>query len=267
MNCEEVQSLLADYDEDLLNPVSGYPIGEHVKHCNACSKELEELRKLFKIIAESGTARPSAALKVGFEKMLSEEIDLINKEPIALNHEIVRTIPWNRYIIRVAAAVVVFVAGTWFGHTFKTEKPDANTVQMNDLRNEVKDVKEMLMFSLLDEESASQRIKAVNYADEISNPDQRVLQALVHTLNNDKNVNVRLASLYSLGKFANIPLVRDSLVNSLGHQSEPVIQVMLINLLAEKKEVKARAAMRDMITKDNTIKEVKQAARQGLRSL
>ncbi len=85
---------------------------------------------------------------------------------------------------------------------------------MAELKSEVRDVKQTLMLSMLKQESASDRIKAVDYAEEIVNPNQQILGALITTLNHDKNVNVRLASLYSLSKFAGNRTVLDSLVVS-----------------------------------------------------
>src|SRR5215475_8901979 len=98
----------------------------------------------------------------------------------------------------------------------------------------------------------------------MASPDQKVIDALFNSLNNDKNVNVRLASLYSLARFADRPAVRDSLVTSLKIQTEPIIQVVLINLLAEKREPKAIAPIRDIMTNKKTLKEVKDAAQRSL---
>ena len=130
-----------------------------------------------------------------------------------------------------------------------------------------REMKEALLFSLIDDESASQRIKAVSYAEEIRNPEQKVIDVLVNTLNHDKSVNVRLAALYSLGSWADNRIVRDSLVSSLPEQKEPLIQVMLINLLAAKKESRAIAPIKDILSNSNTLPEVKEVAQRILKTL
>jgi hypothetical protein len=269
MNCEEVQYLLADYDEDLLNPVSGYPIQEHLKSCASCSKELAEIRLLFRVIAESDNEQPGDSLRQNFEKMLQGEII---KQGEGSDREknktgILAGMSWLKYAAGAAAAVAIFFLGGYTATKWRGGNDTASAPQIIELKKEVKDVKEMLMFDLLKEESASDRIKAVNYADNMPNPDRKVLDALIHTLNYDKNVNVRLASLYSLAKYTGTALVRDSLVGSLGKQTEPVIQVMLINLLTEKKEKKAIGPIQDIISNTNTLQEVKKIARQGLKSM
>jgi hypothetical protein len=135
------------------------------------------------------------------------------------------------------------------------------------MQKEIKEMKEMLLYSLIDDESASQRIKAVNYAEEITNPNQKVIGVLVSTLNHDRNVNVRLAALYSLASFSDNRMVRDSLVASLPRQTEPLIQVMLINLLAAKKDSRAIGPIKEIISNSNTLPAVKEAAEQSLKTL
>ncbi|HLZ85634.1 MAG TPA: hypothetical protein VKQ52_00285, partial [Puia sp.] len=107
----------------------------------------------------------------------------------------------------------------------------------------------------------------VSYAEQMANPDQQVIDALFNSLNHDKNVNVRLAALYSLSRFADRHIVRDSLVSSLSMQTEPIIQVVLINLLAEKRETKAIAPIKEIIINKKTLKEVKDAAQKSLKVL
>jgi len=94
-----------------------------------------------------------------------------------------------------------------------------------------------------------------------------VIEVLVGTLNHDKNVNVRLAALYSLASFADNRVVRDSLVASLPRQTEPLIQVMLINLLAAKKDSRAIGPIKEIISNRNTLPAVKEAAEQSLKTL
>jgi hypothetical protein len=176
------------------------------------------------------------------------------------------------HIWNVAAAVVLLFGGIGIGALVSSRSPrkesNPNTPeQLMAMQKEIKEMKEMLMFSLIDDESASQRIKAVSYAEEMSNPDQKVIEALVSTLNRDKNVNVRLAALYSLGSWADNRMVRDSLVASLPKQTEPLIQVMLINLLAEKKDSRIVGPIQEILSNKKTLPVVKDAAEKSLKTL
>jgi hypothetical protein len=177
---------------------------------------------------------------------------------------------WN-----VAAAVVLLIGGIGIGALVSSRKgsnpssnPNTNTPeQLVAMQKEIKEMKEVLMYSLINDESASQRIKAVSYTEEMSNPDQKVIETLVSTLNHDKNINVRLAALYSLGSWADNRMVRDSLVASLPRQTEPLIQVMLINLLAEKKDSRIVAPVQEILSNKKTLPVVKDAAEKSLKTL
>jgi hypothetical protein len=186
-----------------------------------------------------------------------------------------KVIEWSSPVWKVAAAVILLFGGIGIGALISSRKvsnlnpnPNTNTPeQLVTMQKEIKEMKEVLMFSLIDDESASQRIKAVSYAEEMSNPDQKVIGALVGTLNHDKNVNVRLAALYSLGSWADNRMVRDSLVASLSKQTEPLIQVMLINLLAEKKDSRIVAPIQEILSNKKTLPVVKDAAEKSLKTL
>ena len=267
MNCEEIKNLLPDFDEGALSPITVYAIEHHLKICEACTQELEQIRELYRALSDNNLQQPSNSLRENFNKMLSEEMDKKESVPEKSMKAKIITMPWKAYAWRAAAAIAIFSLGIFFGERWKTGGTKTDPDEIATLKKDVNEVKEMLMFNQLKEESASARIKAVNYVDEMPNPNHKVLNALINTLNYDKNVNVRLASLYSLAKFTDVPLVRDSLVNSLSKQTEPVIQVVLINLLSEKKETKAIKPIQDIISNASTLKEVKQAALKGLKSI
>ena len=59
-------------------------------------------------------------------------------------------------------------------------------------------------------------------------------------------------------------MVRDSLVKSLETQNEPIIQIVLMNILTEKKETKAIGPMKRIISNKNVMKEVKEIAQKGI---
>jgi hypothetical protein len=266
MNCEDVQSLLPDYYDDMLTPVTRYAVQIHLQGCEACNKELHEITVLFESIAGTDEELPSTHLKEKFGKMLDEEV---RSEEIRRNRPgaKVTSIRQLSTYWKVAAAVAIFLSGVLVGQRFHAVAETGSCAQIRVLQSEVQDVKELMMFKMLKEESASDRIQAVNYVNEMPNPDNKVISALINTLNHDKNVNVRLASLYSLAKFSDVPAVSDSLVNSLSRQTEPLIQIVLINMLAAKREAKARKPIQDILNSDQTIKEVKVIAAKGLKTI
>jgi hypothetical protein len=170
--------------------------------------------------------------------------------------------------LRIAASVILISVGIFIGTKLTPGSvPPKNSTELAELKSEVKEMKEALMFNLLNDESASERIKAVNYAETMGNGDHKIIDAMFNTLNNDKNLNVRLAALYSVVKFAGSQSVRDSLVASLSRQTAPIMQIVLINVLTERKESKAIGPIREILLNKKTMKPVKDIAQKGLRLL
>lgn len=269
MQCYDVESLLIDYLDAQLHPNDKVPLEKHLKECPQCRQALEEYRQIFDGIQKDKIKKPGPALREKFENMLQSELNIeataniVNKpeEKVAVAK------PINRYALlyRIAASIILIISGFFIGSFFSSNKPGNG--QVAELKNEVKEMKETLTVKLLDEESASERIKAVNYADEITDPDNKIVTALITTLNEDDNVNVRLAALYALAKFSNSNKVSDALVASLGKQTEPLMQIALINILTEKKETKAKAPIQEILKDKNTLPPVKEIAEKGLKVL
>jgi hypothetical protein len=267
MNCEEVRPLLIDYSENTIDSEIRTKIEAHLETCENCKNEVHELQIILPLLAGYRPIKPDGSLRENFNAMLQSEINMLQSTKKLNWVSIRKTIKWSSPLFKIAASFVILVIGVLVGMKLKSGTEKSPSGQISELRDEVKEMKEVLMFTMLNEESASQRIKAVNYADEISNPDKKIINALIKTLNNDKNVNVRLAAAYSLAKFTNSHPVMDSLVESLSKQTEPIIQVVLINILAEKKEVKAIKPMQEIISNKNTIKEVKDIAQKYIKVL
>lgn len=296
MNCKEIQAKLIDWLDDSLDAATAAAIAEHVETCAECSREAKELKELLVTMKDSPLEMPPAVLRESFDTMLQSELNMLTTaniiqefpaeggnaqsghdgrsgktgEPGRTGGEPGRTIrlPFTAPVWRVAAALILLGSGIGIGVALKSRPaPEVSTNEtLTALRQEVKEMKEEVMLNMIDDESASQRIKAVSYAEEMASPDQHVIDVLINTLNQDKNVNVRLAALYSLQRFSDRRAVRDSLVNSLRIQKEPIIQVVLINLLAEKRDTRAIKPIQDIMTDKKTLKEVKDAAQRSLKS-
>jgi hypothetical protein len=269
MKCKEVQPELLDFIDDRLDAFTREEMDRHLKICEKCRDDLKELKILVKNIAVTEEAEPGEALRENFNTMLQSELNILATANIIKESRTARTLSlaWPSTIWKIAACFFILIAGIAIGIKVKSGIESSSSKQMSELKSEVKDMKEALMFTLLKEESPSERIKAVNYTEKMSNPNQEVINALINTLNHDKNVNVRLASLYSLSRFSDNPIVVDSMVTSLNRQTEPLIQVVLINMLAEKRETRAIKPIQDILSSKKTLEEVKDIARKGLKTM
>ena len=265
MKCEEVESVMVDYLDNTLEASQKEAVEKHLETCERCLDELRDYKELLEKVNSGKMELPDESLRINFYHMLHGEMNKLNLENDKPDARLNLRLKISS-IYKIAAGIALFIAGSLAGALIFNQSGKRN-IELTEMRTEMQNMKEMVMLNMLKEESPSQRIQAVSYSDELVKPDDKILDALARTLNNDRNVNVRIAAAYSLARFSTRQQVRDTLVASLGKQTEPIIQVILMNILVEMKEPKAVQPMQQIISDDNTLKEVKEVAQRGLRTL
>lgn len=115
----------------------------------------------------------------------------------------------------------------------------------------------MTMEELLQNESTTSRIRAVNMSYDLSRPDRDVLHVLCSTMQEDKSANVRLAAATALGQYAEEAEVKRSLIDALRIENDPVVQIELINILSSIKEQEALPGFDDLLENQNLLQSVK----------
>src|SRR5262249_52613602 len=98
---------------------------------------------------------------------------------------------------------------------------------------ELRDMRQMVTLSLLQQQSASDRLKGVSFTTQIEQPGGEVTGALLDTLMHDPNVNVRLATIDALKRFAGRDAVRRGVLEALTRQTSPLVQLALTASVAE----------------------------------
>ena len=264
MKCEDVERLIPDYLDGKLDAVSKSEMEHHLSSCEKCLDEVKDIQHLFSLMSKSPVLQSAETLKINFYHMLHNEISKASAGgDIDEARGRKRVFRINRY--GVAASIGLMIVGTFLGIMVgKGLKNSEANRQISQLRSEMSDIKKNTILTMLTQESSSGRIEALGYAEEIENPDQNLIGVLLKTLNNDKNVNVRIAAAYALEKFAGQGSVCDSLVTSLANQSDPVLQVTLINILAERKVKSALRPVQGIISNNRTRKEVRTVAKNSL---
>jgi hypothetical protein len=267
MKCEEVEKNMIDYLDKNLEEALCKEIERHLETCERCLDELRDSQEVLNIISKEEMVKPDDSLRINFYHMLHSQI----KKNEESNTSSIRkpSIPWynlGRY--GIAAGIALLICGTFIGMLIHGGLNSSYTSnELKQLHSEISDLKKATMFTMLKEESSSDRIQAVSYVADLDTPDENVIEVLVKTLNHDKNVNVRMAAAYALSKFAGQRAVCDSLVKSLEIQNDPIIQVTLINILMERKEKSALIPIQKIIANKSTLKEVRAVAENSLRVL
>lgn len=251
MNCETFEKNIPDYlDKSLKSPLM-QKFETHLQNCKSCQKELEQYNKLNEELKKLPTIHAPENLKNNFNRQLEFESLKISRTYYAK-------------MIRIAAGFALFIAGAAFMWSAQKWIIPDNSEQLSTLQNDVNQVKTMMMMQLIDQESPSTRIKAVNYAEEITKVDPNVINALITRLNTDQNSNVRLAAAYALEKFAYDQTVRNKLIHSLSNQKDPLVQIALINILVNMQEHNAIEELKKIMEDENNLKEVRQRAEYGV---
>ena len=165
--------------------------------------------------------------------------------------------------MHIAAAVAFLVVGFVFGK-FSTSDQSVELAMLNE---EIRSLREVTLASTLHNHSASERILAVSQIEQKNSINEELIQTLVSTLNGNESTNVRYAALQALRKFISEGEVRAALVKSLESQSDPLIQISLIQILVETEEKSAIAPLKDILNNEELTPEVKRQAEVALKVL
>lgn len=224
-------------------------------------EDLEGFPELEAQVLRMEAPSPSPALDEQFRRMLSAE-----KEKITLSS-------WWRFFSRLdltpklAFASVMLLIGVAAGYLLRPPTPLSGDRQIEMLSRQVSDLREMMMLSLLEKGSATERLKAVNLTQEMPEASRKVTNALIQTLNQDENVNVRLAALEALKPYATDSGVREALIRSISRQESPLVQVSLAELMVALQERSAVKEFEKIVESDRTPVEVKKKIRESIEIL
>jgi anti-sigma factor ChrR (cupin superfamily) len=267
MNCEQVKSSVPDYLANSLNQESSIAIQSHLAMCGACRQELAILESAWTRLGVLEEAHPSPQVRTRFYAMLEKQ--QLNLPTQSANR--VTLADWvegwwpARPRWQFAFGLLLLVVGIGLGR-WSLEKPKQDG-DIARLRDEVGGLRELLTLSLLQQQSASERLRGVSWSSQVTQPEETVLSALLQTLNSDSNVNVRLAALEALQKFSSVQEVRQGLLHALERQKSPLVQIMLIDWLVENKERQAINVLIRMRDEPKVQPKVRERARWGLRQL
>lgn len=255
MEKENVKALLAKYNEGLADPSEIKMLESCIERGEVELSELRNLSLLDDMIARSENPAPPLSVDDGFYAMLA-------KEKRSQRSFLGWRLPSMSLLMpRIAFASVLIIAGFVSGYLLNQKSSTSN---VNQLTQEITDLKEMVMLSLLEKESATDRLKAVNLTSEMNKASQTVTLALLKTLNTDDDVNVRLAALDALKPYLGDGRVREGLVKSISHQDSPLVQIALAQLMVALQEKKSVDELQKIVQDDRTPQEVKNRIKESI---
>jgi len=125
----------------------------------------------------------------------------------------------------------------------------------------------MVSLSLMQQQSASERLKGVTWTGQLDRPSSEVVTALLDALMHDPNVNVRLATIDALERFASQDEVRRGAILAVQQQRSPLVQIALIDFMVKTNERESVAALRRLAMDPQVNDAVRARAEWGLQQL
>jgi len=253
MECKDYREQFTSYLTDILFEGERIEIESHLAGCPDCLKEFEAARKVWDLMGEIPQPDPSEAMKTNFYAILSnyrKEL-IVKKNPIGEWINKIREYWSLQAQPRLAFSLLLIALGLIGGYLLRQPGQSATSYnkQIDSLSSQVSDLKQVMLLSLLQDPSASERIRAVSYTDEISNVNNKVIDALFTTLNEDPNVNVRLSTLEALVKLSREPRVREGLVRSINLQESPIMQSAIADVMVKLQEKSSVQYLQKLLNK------------------
>jgi len=253
MTCEEVKINLPLYIDGKLDEKTSGIIRSHLESCGGCRSLYSGLDTFLKFTGSFPEIEPPEGMKEEFLELAAREMPVPRKKPV---------IPlW----IRIAAVLVIAFGAYLAGYRSGTGKSDSRNKQ---LAAELDRQKQEVLLASLRDYTGPQKIGAVYDISNSGKAGSELINALVYTMNSDKNVNVRLAAINALsGMMDKNEQVKKELIKSLSLQENSLLQISLIQVLTESGVKEARTEIESITNSDQTDESVRAFAKDMIKAI
>jgi hypothetical protein len=258
MTCAELKLLMADYWSEMLPDAARLAFEEHLGGCEVCHDEARRLGAMWRDMGSLPFDSPGDEMRARFDQALAGY-----RDGAALARA--SRFPWKR-LQALAAAVVLLAAGVGIGYGWRSSQTQTGG-EIGQLRAEVSTMRQLVTLSLLQQSSASERLRGVSWAYQVEPSDTQVPSALLSAVNHDPSVNVRLAAVDALRPFAGSAVVNAAMIQALPRETAPIVQMALIELMADLKEKQAARALERIASDDSAEAAVRERAQWALEQL
>jgi len=267
MEQEKFEICMMDYLSDTLDADERKEFEKFLQNNQEHKKQFEQLTKTWNQMDDLVAPEPAQEMDRRFFDMLHTEIEKTEKRKSNSKSWLssVAELLWKP---QTAYGLLLLSIGLMGGYLLSSNGGTSTLpTTIVSSSNETEEVREQLVLTLLDQPSANQRLQGINEVNKIGKIDQTVIKALLKTLNNDANVNVRLAAIESLANYLEEPMVREGLVQSIVKQDSPIVQVTLANLMVALQEKESIEPFKTLMRTKELDKSVKLKLEESINSI
>jgi len=258
MNCERVKELTADALAGSLGDQPKNELEAHSMVCASCREEAASVQSIWKKISLLPEQQPSSALDVRIKNTIEAFSEGMNQTERASWRrktlgERVRSLWPRRPGWQFAGAIAFFALGFFIGigavrglH-LDSERAASQHPAFAEVQAEISSLKQLVTLSLLQQPTASERLRGMEWTARLDQPDEQVISALLRVVDFDSNINVRLAAVGALQQFLEDFHVRKGLVEALGRPQSPMVQIGLINVLVRARQKESITVLKAML--------------------
>jgi anti-sigma factor RsiW len=287
MNCEQIAELLPDYLQGSLAREQVSQVEQHCEGCANCAQDVAMWKKLALLPSD----QPSPDSRARFDAMLHAYSPTVSERSIEVSSSpsrqefspkiatpnvsdsSERTARWNfsAWLRSPLGAVVwsaaLLIFGIFIGTRVNKEASPAHPDEIAAMHAELTNMRQLVALSMLQQQSASERLQGVSWSGLEAHLDPQIQSALLRTLRYDGSVDVRLAALDALSRHASQPQIRKGIGDALQEQQSPLVQVALIDQLAEWRDPDATQRLRNFQQTPNLNPAVRQRAEWAISKL
>jgi hypothetical protein len=268
MNCGQYEEKFSAWVNNELTTAERAEFEKHLAGCDGCMQEFTAMQQVWDLMGTIEAPEPSAHVPVKFKAMLDTFKDSADdKKGTSIKEQFARLWQWQPRWPLAYSLVIVLISFTCGYFVFRTGSAGKQDEQLKALSSQVHELKQTMMLALLENPSASERIRGVSYTSEIKHADKEVIDALFATLNNDPNVNVRLSTLDALTHLASHPEVRQGLIQSIIQQDSPLMQSAIADVMLKLQEKGSVNSFKQLLKQKDLNPGVKDKIRQTITQL
>lgn len=167
-----------------------------------------------------------------------------------------RSLFFPQPLVQLTLFGVLFTAG-WLSNHSVNQPINETSVTTAQLQKQVDSLSSLVALSMLQNQSAAERIAGVNYTKSSQLKTPEVRSKLFKLLNTDRSNAVRLAVVDVLSEQTELSLIQEQLLVSLHMQENPIVQIAMLELLLSGRNKLSREQLVKLLNDDSLDNDVK----------